>query len=66
LLAQGVVWNEPGVGASARMAALAPEVDIVPMQVDGLDVYLCARGGGMRDAPMARAAKGISRILKAA
>ena len=66
LMVQGVVWNEPGVGASARMAALSTEVDVVPMDVDGVEVYLCARGGGVRGASMARAAKGISRILKAA
>ena len=66
LLAQGVVWNEPGVGASARMASLRGEVDIETMQIDGVEVYLCARGGGMRGASIARASAGVSRILRTA
>jgi hypothetical protein len=67
LMAQGVVWNESG---STRMAALASEVDVVPMSVDGMDVYLCSRAtpsrSSMREPAMARAAKGITRILRAA
>jgi len=67
LMAQGMVWNE---GGSSRMAALASEVDVVPMSVDGMDVYLCSRAAPSRSATrepaMARAAKGITRILRAA
>lgn len=64
LMAQGVVGSEGG--PSARISALAPEVDVVPMQVGGVEVYLCARGGGARVASIARAARGVSRILEAA
>ena len=66
LLAQGVVWNEPGVGASARMASLRGEVDVQTMEIDGMEVYLCARGGGMRGLSMSRASAGVSRILRTA
>ena len=66
LMAQGVEWNEPGVGPSARMASLRAEVDVQQMEVDGMEIILCARGGQLRGAMIARAAKGVSRILRAA
>jgi hypothetical protein len=62
LMAQGVAFSD----STSRMAALAPEVDVVPMSVDGMDVYLCARSARERSTALARAAQGVSRILRAA
>ena len=68
LLAQGVVWNEPGepseLGASSRVASLRLEVEVQTVTVDGQDVLLCARGGWMRTAMVERAAHAVSRILQ--
>lgn len=65
LLAQGV-WVEPGSATTSRVAALRTEIDVQAVDVDGQEVYLCARGGWMRGPLMAKAAEGVTRILKAA
>ena len=58
-------------GASDRMSELRGEVEVRSMRVDGVDVLLCARGGGSdgpraRGTSMKRAEAGVSRILRAA
>jgi hypothetical protein len=65
LLAQGQ-WSEPGSADRTRIATLRELVDVQPVEVDGQRMLLCARGGTMRGAAMARAAKGVARILTAA
>jgi hypothetical protein len=63
LLAHGS-WAEPGLAAPSRVAELRQQVDIQPVDVDGLTVLLCARGGSMRSMAMDQAAQGVARILK--
>jgi hypothetical protein len=65
LLAQGV-WTEPGSSISSRVASLRMEVEVQAVNVDGQEVYLCARGGWKRTQMIERAAEGVSRILRAA
>ncbi len=65
LLAQGQ-WNEPAADDTTRISALRAQVDVQPVEVDGQTMLLCGRGGSMRGAAMARAARGIARILSAA
>ncbi|HXN31155.1 MAG TPA: hypothetical protein VN894_04810 [Polyangiaceae bacterium] len=63
LLAHGV-WNEPGLGGEdSHIAALRKDVDVRPVDVGGLLVLLCARGGWLRAAAMKNAAEGVARIL---
>ncbi len=53
--------------ASSRVEALRQEVEVRTMEICGQEVLLCARGGsthtGVRNASVARAADGVSRIL---
>jgi hypothetical protein len=65
LLAQGV-WSEPGLGPESRVAELRTEVDVQPVNVEGQTVLLSARGGSKRASALARAARGIERILHTA
>jgi hypothetical protein len=65
LLAQGV-WTEPGYDGSSRVAELRTEVDVQPVEIDGQQVLVCARGGWMRAMAMERAAEGVARILRRA
>jgi hypothetical protein len=58
-------------GASDRMSELRGEVEVRSMRVDGIEVFLCARGGGSqgersRGTSIKRAEAGVSRILRAA
>jgi len=58
-------------GASDRMSELRGEVEVRSMRVDGIEVFLCARGGGARGersrgTSMKLAEAGVSRILRAA
>ena len=56
--------------ASSRVDVLRREVEVRTMEIGGQEVLLCARGGsthyGVRDASVARAADGVTRILRAA
>ena len=63
LMAQGV-WSEPGALAGTRVSELRRQVDVRPLDIQGQRVLLCARGGVMRPASMARAARGVTRILE--
>lgn len=53
-------------GASPRVLALRAEVELVPVRVDGEEMFLLARGGAERRASVERAAEGVARILRAA
>jgi hypothetical protein len=64
LLAHGV-WNEPGLEPTSRVAELRANVDVLPVDIAGQLVLLCARGGWRRATAMERAAEGIVRILTA-
>jgi hypothetical protein len=60
-----------GGGASDRMSELRSEVEVRSMRVAGMEVFLCARGGGSqgersRGTSIKRAEAGVSRILRAA
>jgi hypothetical protein len=63
LMAHGV-WTEPGAVAGSRVSELRAHVDVQPLDIQGQRVLLCARGGAMRPASMARAARGVTRILQ--
>jgi len=65
LLAQGQ-WTEPGSVERTRIATLRQQVDVQPVDIEGQRILICARGGTMRRAAMARAAQGVARILTAA
>jgi hypothetical protein len=60
------VWTEPGLGRGSRLSELRTEVAVRPVEVDGQQMLVCARGGVTRCAMMERAAAGVARILKAA
>jgi hypothetical protein len=70
LLAKDFVWREPGAdpasGAEARLASFSLDVEVKSMDLDGQEVFLCARGGWMRTQMIERAAEGVTRILRAA
>lgn len=62
LLAHPSAIRDAGLGT--RLAALSPEVELMPLSLDGATVLLCGRGGnGGRGASIARAAAGCRRIL---
>jgi hypothetical protein len=74
LLVQGG-WTEPGAREPSRAAELRAQVDVMPVEVDGQTVLLCARGGGRSGASarwtlggetLDRTALGVARILKSA
>jgi hypothetical protein len=76
LLAQGG-WTEPGARQPSRAAELRAQVDVMPVEVDGQIVLLCARGGDGDDGDdsarwafggrtLDRTALGVARILKSA
>ena len=54
---------------SSRVDTLRREVEVRSLEIGGQEVLLCARGGsthfGVRDASVARAIDGVSRILSA-
>lgn len=49
-----------------RLAKMHAEVDVRPMHVDGVEVFLAARGGRAVSELMSKVAGGISRILGSA
>jgi hypothetical protein len=51
---------------SSRVEALRRDAVVHALDVDGQEIFLCARGGSdLRGPSVARAAEGISRILRA-
>jgi hypothetical protein len=48
---------------SPRLESLRDDALVVPLTVDGQDMFLCARGGRDREASVRRAAEGVERIL---
>jgi hypothetical protein len=65
LLAQGDSDGIYGPERS-RLAQLASEVDVKPIDVDGQTVLLCVRGAQRRATSVDRAATGVARILSKA
>ena len=50
---------------SSSLAAMAREIEVRTMSIDGCEAMICGRGGsGIRAATMARAAAGCRRILE--
>ena len=49
---------------SARVRSLRREASVLAFEVDGQEMFLCARGGEGREGSVARAAQGVSRILR--
>ena len=62
LLARGAC-GEPGLDQDSRIAELRTSVDVRPVDVEGQQVLLCAKGGWKRAAAMEKAAEGVARIL---
>ncbi len=64
LIVQGL-WGEPTreEDRGSHAAALRTKVDVHPVNVEGLTVLLCARGGDDRASVMKQAANGVARIL---
>jgi len=50
-------------GRSVRVEAMRSEVEVLPVLVDGEEMFLVARGGRESGATFARAAEGVARIL---
>jgi hypothetical protein len=51
---------------SSRVETLRREATVHALEVDGQEIFVCARGGSdQRETSVARAAEGISRILRA-
>jgi hypothetical protein len=51
---------------ASRVETLRRQVDVRRVEVEGLEVLLCARGGPMRGVFLDQAAGGIARILRPA
>jgi hypothetical protein len=62
-LLAGGVWTEPGFEADSRIAELRTRVDVLPVDVDGQTVLLCALGRSLRGRATQKAADAVVRIL---